>query len=122
MLLPGQHRGGHEAKDGNQCETNFLGHAFLGKVLGEKLLGVGPHFFREHMAGVFLYEGGEVPGGSGLCVGLGDFFDTCTCLLDGCAAIIFTEIQVQCARGDERGDIGRVAVLVNTGDEVGETM
>ena len=42
----------------------------LGKVLGEKVLGLSPHFIREHMAGVFLDEGREVLGHAGLGVGL----------------------------------------------------
>ena len=31
-------------------------------MFGEKLLGVSPHFVREHVAGVFLDKGGEVLG------------------------------------------------------------
>ena len=94
----------------------------LGKVLGKKLLGVGPHFVREHVAGVFLDKGGKVFGYVSLGVGLGNFFDASARFPDGCAAVIFAEVQVQRARGGEGGDVRRVAVFVNARDEVGETM
>ena len=63
----------------------------LGKVLCKKLLGVGPHFVREHVAGVFLDEGGEVLGHAGFGVGFGDCLYAFTSFLDWRAAVGFTE-------------------------------
>ena len=88
----------------------------------KKLLHAGPHFLGEHVAGFGFDEGRKVFRHTGLGVGLGNGFDAGAGFLNWGAAVGFAEVQVQGARSDEGGDVRRVAVGVDAGDEVRETM
>ena len=71
---------------------------------------------------VFFDEGGELVFGTLLFVGGLDALDAGFGFLDGAASVVFAEVEVEGAGSGEGGDLGGVAVLVPTGDEVGEAV
>ena len=91
-------------------------------MLSEERLRSLPHLWREHMARLGLNEEAELVGRSGGLVGSGDRLDTRSDLLDWRAAVGLAEVQVQRAGGDQRGDIGRVAVRQQSRNKVREAV
>ena len=55
-------------------------------------------------------------------VGLGDHLHTASHLVDGAAAVLLAEVQVQGAWRDQRGDVRRVTVGVDAGNKIGEAV
>ena len=64
----------------------------------------------------------NVVGAAGRLVGPGDGLDAGADFVDGAAAVALAEVQVQRPRGDQAGDVRRVAVLEPAGDEVREAV
>jgi hypothetical protein len=94
----------------------------IAQVPLERLSGTPPHVVREDVTHSRFDPIAELLRGGGVLIGLGDRLYACADFLDRAAIILLTKVQVQCPRCDQRGDIGRVAELKQSGDEVREAV
>ena len=92
------------------------------EVFCEEAFGLLPHFIGKHVAGVGLDECRKILRHSGFDVGLGDGFYAGAGFFYRRAAVGFAKVEMKRAWGGEGGDVGGVAVFVNAGDKIRETM
>src|SRR5262245_57893172 len=81
-----------------------------------------PHRAREHVAGSLFDEQRKLVFGVHRLINLLDCLDTAADVVDRAAAIGFAKVEVERPRGDEGGDVGRVAVLMKAWNEVGKAV
>jgi len=81
-----------------------------------------PHGLGQDMPYVRLNEVAEVLCCAGPGIGLGDGLHARTDLLNGTTPVLFSEVHMQRTRCDQGGNIRRVAVLQEPGDEVGKAV
>ena len=91
-------------------------------MVAEPVAGPFPHFLGEYVSRVVFDVVGEV------LFGVNGFIGTCNHahatpdLADRTPAVCLPEVQVQCTGSDERGDVGRVSVGINSRNKIGKAV
>src|SRR5689334_10257727 len=89
---------------------------------GKEFLHLPPHLLAQHVPRFLLDEPGRVFFGVHGLIGFVDGFNPAADFVDGAAAVKLAEVQVERPGSDEGGDVRRVAVLMQAGDEVGKAV